>query len=199
MSGSSEFFEGFVDDYFAECEEHLTGATRALLALEEAMGDPPAERTAIDELFRLFHTLKGISAMVELKPAEELAHHIEHYLRAIREREVFVSADGIELLIQGTQRLEQIIAARRLGAPQPAIDDVIARVTAAVPAVGAPQPVSQRPPLAGHIGPAFERSALALYVRADARTARRGDRRRQHSQAADRSRNDHSGGSADSA
>ena len=50
MSETGEFFEGFVDDYFAECEEHLTGAARALLALEEAMGDPPAERAAIDEL-----------------------------------------------------------------------------------------------------------------------------------------------------
>jgi two-component system chemotaxis sensor kinase CheA len=137
VSETGEFFEGFVDDYFPECEEHLTGAARALLALEEAMGDPPAERTAIDELFRLFHTLKGISAMVELKPAEELAHHLEHYLRAIREREVFVSADGIELLIQGTQRLEQIIGARKLGQPQPAFGDVIARVTALVPTAGA--------------------------------------------------------------
>jgi two-component system chemotaxis sensor kinase CheA len=134
VSGSGEFFEGFVDDYYAECEEHLTAAARALLALEEAIGDPPAERTAIDELFRLFHTLKGISAMVELRPAEELAHHLEHYLRAIRDREVFVSVEGIELLIQGAQRLDQIIAARRLGEPQPPIDDVIARVAAFVPA-----------------------------------------------------------------
>ena len=150
MSETGEFFEGFVDDYFAECEEHLTGAARALLALEEAMGDPPAERAAIDELFRLFHTLKGISAMVELKPAEELAHHLEHYLRAIREREVFVSADGIELLIQGTQRLEQIIGARKLGQPQPAIGDVIARVTTLVPAAGATRLRGPRRPPTPH-------------------------------------------------
>jgi two-component system chemotaxis sensor kinase CheA len=136
VSETGGFFEGFVDDYYAECEEHLTGAARALLALEEAMGDAPAERAAIDELFRLYHTLKGISAMVELKPAEELAHHLEHYLRAIREREVLVSTEGIELLIQGTQRLEQIIGARKLGEAQPPIGDVIARVTALVPAGG---------------------------------------------------------------
>jgi two-component system chemotaxis sensor kinase CheA len=132
VTGTSDFFEGFVDDYFAECEEHLTAAARALLVLEEAMGDPPAERASIDELFRIFHTLKGISAMVELRPAEALAHHLEDYLRAIRQRELFVSMDGIELMIQGTQRLEQIIAARRMDQPQPAIDDVVARVLATV-------------------------------------------------------------------
>ena len=132
MAGPNEFFDGFIDDYFAECEEHLTGATRALLALEDSIGDPAAERAAIDELFRIFHTLKGISAMVELRPAEQLAHHLEHYLRAIRERELAVSADGVELLIQGTQRLEQILAAHRAQSPQLSIEDIVARVAAVV-------------------------------------------------------------------
>jgi two-component system chemotaxis sensor kinase CheA len=132
LSEAEGFFDGFIADYFAECEEHLSGATRALLELEESIGDPGAERAAIDELFRIFHTIKGNSAMVDLRPAEQLAHHLEHYLRAIRERELFVSADGVELLIQGAQRLEQIIAAHRLRAPQPAIDDVVARVAAIV-------------------------------------------------------------------
>lgn len=132
MPGTDGFLDGFIDDYFSECEEHLTGATRALLALEESIGDPAAERAVIDELFRIFHTLKGISAMVELRPAEDLAHHLEDYLRAIRERELFVSADGVELLIQGAQRLEQIVAARRSQGPQPPIDDVVARVAAIV-------------------------------------------------------------------
>ena len=139
MSETGEFFEGFVDDYFAECEEHLTGAARALLALEEAMGDPAAERTAIDELFRLFHA-EGYFGDGRAEAHGRARPSPEHYLRAIREREVFVSADGIELLIQGTQRLEQIIGARKLGQPQPAIDDVVARVTALVPAAGAAPP-----------------------------------------------------------
>ena len=132
MPGTDGFLNGFIDDYFSECEEHLAGATRALLALEESMGDPAAERGSIDELFRIFHTLKGISAMVELRPAEDLAHHLEDYLRAIRERDLVVSADGVELLIQGAQRLEQIVAARRSEGPLPPIDDVVARVAGIV-------------------------------------------------------------------
>ncbi len=125
---TTQFFDGFLDDYFAECDEHLTGARHALLSLEAGLGDPARERAAIGDLFRFFHSLKGISAMVELRPAEQLAHHLEHYLRAVRQREIRVTAEGIDLLMDGTERLAAVINAHRFSRPQPAIDDVIARV-----------------------------------------------------------------------
>ena len=98
MSEPEPFFQGFLDDYFAECDEHLAGATRALLALEASLGTTGTDRALIDELFRDFHSLKGISAMVELRPAEQLAHHLEDYLGAIRDREVTLTAAGIDVL-----------------------------------------------------------------------------------------------------
>jgi two-component system chemotaxis sensor kinase CheA len=133
-----EFFEGFLDDYFAECEEHLTAARSALLALERSSGQPASQRTIVDDLFRFFHSLKGISAMVELRPAEQLAHELENYLRAARAGEVAVTTDGVTLLIEGTQLLEQIINAHRVGSVLPPIDEVLERVAAAVPAGEAP-------------------------------------------------------------
>jgi two-component system, chemotaxis family, sensor kinase CheA len=133
VSDNKPFFEGFLDDYFAECDEHLSGAARAILALERSLGLPDAERESIDELFRFYHSLKGISAMVELRPAEELAHVLEDYLRALRAGEVAPSAAGIEVLIEGTQRLEQVIAAHRFNRPQPAIDRVLGRVAGLLP------------------------------------------------------------------
>jgi two-component system chemotaxis sensor kinase CheA len=144
-------FDGFLDDYFAECDEHLTNARRALLALESAGGQPAAERAAVNDLFRFFHSLKGISAMVELHQAEQLAHHLESYLRAIRQRETAVSAEGIDALLDGTRVLEAVITAHKFRRPQPAIDDVVARVErlaaassagdARTPAAAAPSPV----------------------------------------------------------
>src|SRR5215470_2407718 len=121
-------FDRFLDDYFAECDEHLTGARRALLALESAVGQPGAERGPVDELFRYFHSLKGISAMVELRPAEVLAHHLENYLRVIRQREIELTVEGIDVLMDGTRLLETVINAHRFHRPQPAIDEVIVRV-----------------------------------------------------------------------
>ena len=136
MSENESPFQAFLDDYFAECDEHLSGASRALLALEDASGTPDAERRTIDDLFRYFHSLKGISAMVDLRPAEGLAHVLEDYLRALRGREVPLTPAGIDALIEATQRLEQVIGAHRFHQPQPAIDDLLARLSALVPAAG---------------------------------------------------------------
>jgi two-component system chemotaxis sensor kinase CheA len=141
VSTSDGTFDGFLDDYFAECDEHLTNIRRVLLELESALGQPAGERAAIAELFRFFHSLKGISAMVELRPAEELAHHLEHYLRAVRNRELAVSSEGIEVLIDGTRRLEGMIHAHKTHRPPPDFDDVVARVTRLV-AASAPHPVT---------------------------------------------------------
>ena len=113
MTSGAGFFDGFLDDYFAESEEHLTGAADALLVLEKNLGNETAERAAVDDLFRYFHTLKAISAMVELHAAEQLAHHLEHYLRVVRDREAPLSETGHDVLVEGTRRLERIIAAFR--------------------------------------------------------------------------------------
>lgn len=130
-------FEAFLDDYFAESDEHLAGARRTLLALESALGKPGAERAPLEELFRIFHSIKGISAMVELRPAEQLAHELEDYLRALRQREVALTAEGIDLLIDGVMRLEQVIGARKESAASPSIDDVVARAAGLSAAAGA--------------------------------------------------------------
>jgi two-component system, chemotaxis family, sensor kinase CheA len=144
VSDSHEFFEGFLDDYFAEADEHLTGARKAMLALEASMGQSAGEGAAIDELFRFFHSLKGISAMVELRPAEQLAHHLENYLRALRQRETMVSSEGIDTLLEGIQRLEQIISAHQLKRSPPSIDHIVARVDRLVPGKGQAAHVDQR-------------------------------------------------------
>ena len=56
---SPDFSAGFMDDYFAEADEHIVAVRRSLLTLEGALGAdlPPA---TIEELYRSFHSLKGI-------------------------------------------------------------------------------------------------------------------------------------------
>ena len=132
MDGEGAFFDGFLDDYYAESEEHLTAAADSLLRLDDSIGHPLAQRAAVDDLFRNFHTLKAISAMVELRSAEQLAHHLEHYLRAIRDGQMPLSPAGTNVLIDGTRRLEDIINAHRGQREQPSIDDLVARVEALV-------------------------------------------------------------------
>ena len=109
----TDFFDTFLDDYFAECDEHLTTVRRTLLALESSVGQPRAEPAVTEELFRAFHSLKGIAGMVEHREIELLAHEMETYLRAVREGEVRLTTAGVDTLMDAARLLEDAIAARR--------------------------------------------------------------------------------------
>src|SRR3954467_2602344 len=104
------------------------GVRRLLLALEVSVGRAEINRGVLDELFRHFHSLKGISGMVELRVAEDLAYHLEDYLRALRQGGAMLTPGGAGALFDGTQVLEQVIGARRTGTPSPSIDAALARI-----------------------------------------------------------------------
>ena len=125
-----EFFNQFLDDYYAECDEHLVSIRRALVVLEDQVDVPTVDRTLLDNVFRSFHTLKGISGMVGLGAAEQLAHHLESYLRELREGTVVLSQFGFEALVAGVSLLEGVINARRNDQPIPSIDEIVDRLQA---------------------------------------------------------------------
>jgi two-component system, chemotaxis family, sensor kinase CheA len=133
--GDDQFIAEFMGDYFAECDEHLVTIRDLLLTLERSLGGsaPPA---ALDELFRSFHSIKGISGMVELRGAEMLAHEMESYLRALRQRETSLSQEGVDALIAGVDALERVISARREQRQGPDIAPALTSIAAVVPANG---------------------------------------------------------------
>lgn len=123
-----EFFDQFLDDYYAECDEHLVLIRRALVTLEDQIDARAVDRAVLDNLFRSFHTLKGISGMVGLTAAEQLAHHLESYLRELRDGTTVLSASGFESLAVGVSLLESVINARRNDQPIPSIDEIADRL-----------------------------------------------------------------------
>ena len=98
------------------------------MTLEDEVDARTVDRTLLDNLFRSFHTLKGISGMVGLAAAEQLAHHLESYLRELREGTVVLSASGFEALVAGVSLLESVINARRNDQPIPSIDEIVERL-----------------------------------------------------------------------
>jgi two-component system chemotaxis sensor kinase CheA len=123
-----EFFDQFLDDYYAECDEHLVLIRRSLVTLEDEINTATVDRTLLDNLFRSFHTLKGISGMVGVSAAEQLAHHLESYLRELREGTVILSDSGFQALVSGVSLLESVINARRNDQPIPSIDETVERL-----------------------------------------------------------------------
>ena len=140
---TGEFFDQFLDDYYAECDEHLVSIRRSLVLLEDDVGSGAIDRALLDNLFRSFHTLKGISGMVGLTAAEQLAHHLESYLRELREGTLILTEPGFEALVAGVSSLQAVINARRQEQPIPSIDE-IARMLQDVASASAPSPSQAR-------------------------------------------------------
>lgn len=130
---SDLFLDRFLNDYYAEYEEHLVTIRRALLSLEESVGQVRPDADVTEELFRSFHSIKGISAMVEHRESELVAHEMESYLRALREGYARLDTRGVEVLIEGARTLETALAAHRAAQPQPDIAPLIASLRELVP------------------------------------------------------------------
>jgi two-component system chemotaxis sensor kinase CheA len=109
----TEFGDGFLADYFAECDEHLATIRHALLALEASVGQSRPDPRVSEELFRAYHSLKGLAGMVEDRHTESLAHELESYLRVLRDGEAALGSAGVDALIDGTRALEQAVAAHQ--------------------------------------------------------------------------------------
>jgi two-component system chemotaxis sensor kinase CheA len=137
----------FMDDFYAECDDHLTAVRRLLLALEQQPPGGQVPGPALEELFRAFHSVKGVSGMVELRDAERLSHHLEGLLKDLRAAGASLTPAGLEALIQGTHVLEQVIAARRTGSRPPAIDAIVDQIERA--RTGAPSSAPVAPAAAG--------------------------------------------------
>ena len=129
---NEDFINQFLDDYFTECEEHLTLVRRTLLNLEQFVDKAQLDTGQLDELFRAFHTIKGISGMVGLSPAEQLAHEMESYLRVLRKGTVMLTKLGFEALLNGTRTLEEIITSHRAHHALPDITTVVQAIAEAI-------------------------------------------------------------------
>ena len=129
----STFFDQFLDDYYAECDEHLTVVRSGLLTLADHLGQMPLDQSLIDELFRRFHSIKGLSGMVGVEAAEQVAHQIESYLRALRQHQIDLTSEALDALIDGTKLLEQVIGAHRASSSPPDITLAMTRLENLLP------------------------------------------------------------------
>lgn len=122
--GQGPFFEQFIEDYYAECDEHLGTMRRALLEMEESRYTAP-DPARVNEIRRSLHTLKGLSAMVGLSSAEQIAHVLEDVLRTAGPSPTRVEPRVIETLFEGARLLEECVAARRSGVSAPSTSALI--------------------------------------------------------------------------
>ena len=68
--------------FLAEAREHLQELNLAIVRLEET----PEDRPTVDEIFRIAHSLKGMSATMGFAQIAELTHHMEEVFELLRQR-----------------------------------------------------------------------------------------------------------------
>ncbi|HEY2383178.1 MAG TPA: chemotaxis protein CheA [Terriglobia bacterium] len=133
MSDSGRaFFEEFIDDYFAECEEHLTSIHALMLQLDNACQSGGPAENILDTLLRDFHSIKGLSAMVGMEEVTQLAHHLEDYFRELKEPGAEIKSDGITQALAAIAGIEEVLAARRRAEPLPDVTSLLLRLSQAV-------------------------------------------------------------------
>jgi two-component system chemotaxis sensor kinase CheA len=123
--------------FLEEATEHLGEMSGALLCLEKAPGDGEA----IDLLFRMVHSVKGMAASLGYNALAELAHHLEDRLGTYRECGA-VDTEGLPLLFRGLERLEAMVEHVRQCGDGPASD---AELVSALSGVERSEP-SEPPP-----------------------------------------------------
>ncbi|TWA65568.1 two-component system chemotaxis sensor kinase CheA [Azospirillum baldaniorum] len=87
----SALFEQFV----LESRELLEAAGAALLRLER----DPADKTAVNDLFRALHTLKGATALFDMAPFTRMVHAGEDALMAVRDGRAAMSGELADRLL----------------------------------------------------------------------------------------------------
>ncbi len=97
----SQYLEIFIE----ESKEHLQNLNQNLLLLEKA----PNEMTTLNEIFRVAHTLKGIAGTMGFTKIATLTHDMENVLQTIRNGEIKVKSNIVDVLFRCLDALENYV------------------------------------------------------------------------------------------
>ncbi|MDO4513874.1 MAG: chemotaxis protein CheA [Lachnospiraceae bacterium] len=97
----SQYLEIFLD----ESREHIQNLNTQIMDLEQ---NPESENT-INEIFRAAHSLKGMAGTMGYKRMQTLTHDMENVFSEVRNGNVKVNANMIDILFQCLDALEEYV------------------------------------------------------------------------------------------
>jgi two-component system chemotaxis sensor kinase CheA len=92
--------------FVAEAEDGITDLNNALLALEA----DPEDAEAMDDVFRVAHTLKGNAAAMGYEDVSDFGHALEDLLDAVRQGDREVTPELMDLLFEGVDTVEAMVS-----------------------------------------------------------------------------------------
>ncbi len=95
----------YLDAFIGESKEEITKLNNSLLTLES----DPNDQGAMDQIFRTAHTLKGNFGAMGFEAAANLAHAMEDLLDEMREGNMQVTPDVMDLIFASVDQIEAIV------------------------------------------------------------------------------------------
>lgn len=97
----SQYFDVFID----ESKEHLQKMNEILLILEKN----PSDKQHLNELFRIAHTIKGMSGTMGFNHVLQLTHEMENLMDQVRNDIIAIDESVVDLLFECLDQLEQYV------------------------------------------------------------------------------------------
>jgi two-component system chemotaxis sensor kinase CheA len=100
--------------FLAESRDHLQALNLAVVRVEEQPDDPDT----VDEIFRIAHSLKGMSATMGFEGMAALTHHMEDVFELLRQRTGGLERDAVDVLFRCLDALSGALDAIEAGEPE---------------------------------------------------------------------------------
>src|SRR3954467_10286152 len=88
--------------FLAEGREHLQELNLAVVRIEES----PDDKETVDEIFRIAHSFKGMSATMGFAGVAALTHEMENVFELLRQRKGGLDRETIDVLLECLDPLE---------------------------------------------------------------------------------------------
>ncbi len=158
----------YLPAFLAEAREHVQALGLAVVRIEAA----PADKATADQVFRIAHTLKGMSATMGFEAIATLTHAMEDVFELLRQRTGGLSREAIDVLSACLDTLE--VAVERIasdGEEQLDPTELVARLRGLV---HARTPEQERERLGGPVRPALVEPVTSVKADTATAAARRG-------------------------
>jgi two-component system chemotaxis sensor kinase CheA len=97
--------ESLLRDFIVEGLEYINEIEVNILNLEQ----DPENKEYVNTIFRPFHSIKGVASFLNLEKIRDLAHNLENLLDKVRNNELSVTPQVIDIILDGADALKAMI------------------------------------------------------------------------------------------
>ncbi|MBF0331261.1 MAG: Hpt domain-containing protein [Candidatus Omnitrophica bacterium] len=101
--------EKYLEQFVTEVEQNIDDLNNLLLKTEQEEGNTQV----VHDIFRIMHTIKGSSGIVNAKPIAEVAHKMENILQFFRAQNRPIPPDMASVLFKGLDAIKSMIVQLR--------------------------------------------------------------------------------------